>query len=1053
MKKRILSIVLAICLVLSLVPTTAFADITKEKYVVAGISDLCGSNWDPASPDNVMTDNDGDGTYQKVYTNVAVMDGYQFKVVKYTPTGESIWYGIDGGYENFKFNVKSVCDVTITFDTATLKITVTGDDVEIPTTLNVESMRVIGDGNGNWLNGVEWDPSADENLMKEVSPGVFEITYTDIGKSDNHQVKFAANGSWFDNWGGVYQGSGIESDAEHNSSDNITIEVPYERADVTLRLDLTNFDYATKTGAKFTVTVTNKAKSDFTYTVSDDNKVTITGYTGTATDVVIPSAIEGKTVTTIGQSAFWNQTKITSVTIPGSVKTIGAGAFGSCRGLTSIAIPGSVTYIGSNPFYNCSKLTSIKVDDSNTSYSSVDGVLFNKEQTVLAVYPCGKTGTSYTIPGSVTSIKDNAFRDCLNLTSVEIPGSVTSIGTEAFYNCRRLTSIDIPGSVTSIGDSAFAFCASLTSVTLHHGVTSIGNNAFQDCGGLISIEIPGSVTSIGANAFQYCGGLISIEIPGSVTSIGANAFQYCEGLTSIEIPGSVTSIGTAAFYNCKGLDSIFLPNDLYVTNAEIPNTTSQVRYSLDETAGEVTITAITLGTDKTGVAIPATICGYPVVAISDESLLTKISSHTCAGGQATCQNKAICRICKQEYGEKKPDNHTGKLVWATTETQHKKYWDCCNAVVVDYEDHTWNNGVCSECDYTCTHKDTDKNHACDYCDANVGTHADINLDHKCDYGCSEAIGTHADINLDHKCDYGCSETIGAHADINLDHKCDYGCSEAIGTHADTNSDHKCDYGCSEAIGAHEDTNRDHNCDYCHEQITTCTDENPKDHICDICTATLSQHSGGFSTCISRAKCDYCGQYYGTLDHNWHHLEHINAVPATESKTGNKEYWHCLDCGKYFADEKGTNEIKLDDTVIAKLPPEIIKGKGQSIVAGENKELSFTSNAAFSDFLRVELDGKTLDEKYYTVKEGSTVVTLKADYVATLSVGEHTIGIVSTNGTATTTFTVKAKTAVDNDTDSPQTGDNSNMALWIALLAASMFGFAGTAVYSKRKRVR
>ena len=142
-----------------------------------------------------------------------------------------------------------------------------------------------------------------------------------------------------------------------------------------------------------------------------------------------------------------------------------------------------------------------------------------------------------------------------------------------------------------------------------------------------------------------------------------------------------------------------------------------------------------------------------------------------------------------------------------------------------------------------------------------------------------------------------------------------------------------------------------------------------------------------------------------------------------------------------------------ESTIATLPPEIIKGKGQSIVAGENKELSFTSNAAFSDFIRVELDGKTLDEKYYTVKEGSTIVTLKADYVATLSVGEHTIGIVSTNGTATTTFTVKAKTAVDNDTDSPQTGDNSNMALWIALLAASVFVLAGTAVYSKRKRVR
>lgn len=116
-------------------------------------------------------------------------------------------------------------------------------------------------------------------------------------------------------------------------------------------------------------------------------------------------------------------------------------------------------------------------------------------------------------------------------------------------------------------------------------------------------------------------------------------------------------------------------------------------------------------------------------------------------------------------------------------------------------------------------------------------------------------------------------------------------------------------------------------------------------------------------------------------------------------------------------------------------------------------MSFTSNAAFSDFLRVELDGKTLDEKNYTVKEGSTVVTLKADYVATLSAGEHTIGIVSESGTATTTFIVYAKAVVDNDTKSPQTGDNSRMALWIALLFVSGAGVIGTTVYSKRKRVR
>ena len=197
MKKRILSIVLAICLVLTLVPTTAFADITQETYVVAGVSALCGSNWDPASPDNVMTDNDGDGTYQKVYTNVAVMNNYQFKIVENFADGNQNWIGIGiDNNDNFTFSVVSVCDVTITFDPATNKITVMGAGVEIPTELNVQSMRAVGNGDGNWLNSVAWDPASDENLMTEVSPKVYEITYTDLDAFDNYQVKFAANGSW-----------------------------------------------------------------------------------------------------------------------------------------------------------------------------------------------------------------------------------------------------------------------------------------------------------------------------------------------------------------------------------------------------------------------------------------------------------------------------------------------------------------------------------------------------------------------------------------------------------------------------------------------------------------------------------------------------------------------------------------------------------------------------------------------------------------------------------------------------------------------------------------
>ncbi|MGN1387441.1 MAG: sortase B protein-sorting domain-containing protein, partial [Bacillus sp. (in: firmicutes)] len=212
--------------------------------------------------------------------------------------------------------------------------------------------------------------------------------------------------------------------------------------------------------------------------------------------------------------------------------------------------------------------------------------------------------------------------------------------------------------------------------------------------------------------------------------------------------------------------------------------------------------------------------------------------------------------------------------------------------------------------------------------------------------------------------------------------------------------------------------------------------------CSVCNKLFSDEDGTNETTLDAVTIKAA-----------HKLTKTEARDATVTETGNIEYWQCQDCGDIFSDPDGTNEIALDDTVTAKLPPKIIEGAEQSVTAGEKKALSFRSNAAFSDFIRVELDGKTLDEKNYTVKEGSTVVTLKADYVATLSVGEHTIGIVSESGTATTTFTVNAKTVVDDDTKSPQTGDNSHMALWIALLAASVFGLAGTAVYSKRKRVR
>ena len=381
------------------------------------------------------------------------------------------------------------------------------------------------------------------------------------------------------------------------------------------------------------------------------------------TNITIPG------VTSIGKDAFAGCRNIETAIIPtnaistmstGKLKTvvinggesIGNNAFSGCRSLTSIIIPNSVTSIAYYAFKDCTRLTiyceatrkpsgwsydwnyskcpvvwdykNNEVANDGYTYATIDGIRYKlKDGNAMVVYQYNTSGaikisSSVQYKGvrySVTSIVDDAFYNCIGLTSITIPNSVTSIGEGAFYNCIGLTSITIPNSVTSIGEGAFYNCIGLTSITIPNSVTSIGEGVFYNCSRLTSVIIPDSVTSIGEGALSGCSSLTSITLPfvgdsrrtiednyeysfgyifgtdsyeGGVATKQYNfryhsnrwnsinvvcyipsslkevtlttremifdyAFYNCSNLTSIVLLKSVTSIGELAFYKCNGL--------------------------------------------------------------------------------------------------------------------------------------------------------------------------------------------------------------------------------------------------------------------------------------------------------------------------------------------------------------------------------------------------------------------------------------------------------------------------------------------------------------------
>jgi len=263
----------------------------------------------------------------------------------------------------------------------------------------------------------------------------------------------------------------------------------------------------------------NAAQSgDFTYEATQ-SAITITGYTGPGGSVAVPGTIDATPVTSIGARAFLDSW-VTSVTLPNSVSSIGNQAFANCTRLSDVTLPNNLTSMGEYAFFGCGL-------------------------------------TRLALPDSLASIADFAFAYCTFLTSLTLPSGVTSIGIRAFNECHLLTNVTLPNSVTRLGREAFSGCIALTNITFSENLKIIAWGTFSSCRKLTSVALPNSVTGIDGDTFRDCITLTSIALPNGVTRLGGYTFRGCVKLTSIVLPTGLTNVGDLAFSDCTGLTSVY----------------------------------------------------------------------------------------------------------------------------------------------------------------------------------------------------------------------------------------------------------------------------------------------------------------------------------------------------------------------------------------------------------------------------------------------------------------------------------------------------------------
>jgi len=348
----------------------------------------------------------------------------------------------------------------------------------------------------------------------------------------------------------------------------------------------------------------------FSYNLLEDDTYEVFGndtdlYKTSVTEVVVPSTYEGKAVTTIGYKAFSGYTELNSITIPEGIKYINAESFWNCSSLMSVELPGTLEWIFVDVFWGCTNLESILVSEDNVSYSSLDGIMYNKQKTSIINCPEGKDLGTFYVPETVELIDINAFTGCRYLEEIYVGPSVINIVVNDFWGCWECRGL------STVGDHAFWEASSLVAINVDPG-----NQSYMSVDGILyskdmrellicpagktgEVIIPEGVAMLGMGAFSSCKNITALIFPSTLTHLTPNALWGCDSLSNITvdsenemlsysdgiiygdagaklilcfedkagdfvIPSTVTYISSYAFFEKNQLTSIYIPESVEV---------------------------------------------------------------------------------------------------------------------------------------------------------------------------------------------------------------------------------------------------------------------------------------------------------------------------------------------------------------------------------------------------------------------------------------------------------------------------------------------------------